>query len=268
LEEAVPQFQSKNIKIKKKLPPLISAREEELYKLKVPELKQIIKEKRLKPGNKEQMIKQILKSENIEEGVRWGDKWLYKDLQRQHYINDSKGNLFDKSPSIEKLEIQINSLENKLKNTKFEPGYDGRTKRRLLQDSLELYKERLQETKALMARDLQKEYDANIKKREENSKRFDDMRKQEKIQSEFIPLEEAMPQFQSKNIKIKKPIDFIPLEEAIPTKKIHKAKIEYNAIVPYVPKPQPQPQPQPKPQPKPEPKPQFDYEADKKRFKS
>jgi hypothetical protein len=61
LEEAMPQYKSKNIKITS-----ISEREKELYKLKNQELKQILKDKGLKfLGNKEKLVQTILKSEYV-----------------------------------------------------------------------------------------------------------------------------------------------------------------------------------------------------------
>jgi hypothetical protein len=142
LEEAVPQFKSKNIKIKK-LPPLKSKREDTLEVMKVAVLKQILKDKGLKfLGNKEKLIRTILESENIPKGVDWNEKMyltdkLYEDLIMQHYYYKN----------LNRFEKELSKLD------KTDPRFKVKK---------EYFRNQIEEGNAILSRDLQKEYETEL----------------------------------------------------------------------------------------------------------
>ena len=122
--------------LKKGLPPIISKREQELNIDKIPELKSIMYEYKIKftKMKKDGMIKAILSHEKIPEGVKWDPRadWLYKELEWAHSLldpssfgDDYLGNLihslnFKKNELLSKpkhsyrLKDEINALSLKL----------------------------------------------------------------------------------------------------------------------------------------------------------
>ena len=65
------------------LRPLISKREKELNEMKKRELIALLPAK-LKSLNKEQLVNEVLKQENIQVGVKDLENWEYQDLQKAH----------------------------------------------------------------------------------------------------------------------------------------------------------------------------------------
>jgi hypothetical protein len=159
-------FDARNIAKKKKisLPPLQSEREISLYSFKKDDLSKILKAQKvngISKMKKDDMIKNILEMEGLEEGVKWGDKeWLLRDLKEAKRCNDPK----DSINGLQSLQYKLNKQKEKqekirsLKTSNIEEARDRQRRIRLAQNNIERITEDIKKCNSLLSRDLEKEY--------------------------------------------------------------------------------------------------------------
>ena len=146
------------IAAKKRLPPIISNREEELLSLNIPKLKSIMYEYKINftKMKKDDMIKAILTHEKISVGVRWDPRadWLYDDLKKAHRLLDPSS--FADEYLGNKI-LFLNRQKNKLLST---PKHQSR----LLRDEIDELTKKIGEAETLVKRDFEKEYNDYMSK--------------------------------------------------------------------------------------------------------
>jgi len=136
---------------KKKLPPIMSKREEQLLKSKIPDLKSILSEYKINVSKmkKDDMIKAILSHEKIPEGVKWDPRsGLYDDLKKAHTLLDPSS--FADS-NLRNLKYVLTRTKNKLLSTpKHQSG--------ILRDEIDKLTKKVNDAETLLKLDFEKEY--------------------------------------------------------------------------------------------------------------
>lgn len=137
---------------KKKLPPIMSKREEQLLKSKIPDLKSILSEYKIKftKMKKDDMIKAILSHEKIPEGVKWDPQanWLYEDLKKAHTLLD---------PSSF-ADANFRNLKYALTRTKIKLLSTPKHQSSVLRDEIDKLTKKVSDAETLLKRDFEKEY--------------------------------------------------------------------------------------------------------------
>ena len=152
---------------KKKLPPIMSDREEQLLKSKIPDLKSILSEYKIKftKMKKDDMIKAILSHEKIPEGVKWDPQanWLYDDLKKAHTLLD---------PSSF-ADAKLRNLTYALTRTKIKLLSTPKHQSSVLRDEIDKLTKKVSDAETLLKRDFEKEYNdfmAKYNKKEQEGK--------------------------------------------------------------------------------------------------